>query len=300
MDYQDLTATIAASFPRLSPRLRTAARHVLDRPDDVALNSMRRVAADAGVHPSTMVRLARALDFDSYNDFRAGFQTRFRSHPTDYTGRARELQARSDGSTTRVLADVGSHVGANLHDTFAANGSERFEACARAILKGRRVYVAGLRSCYPVAFFFHYIYGMFRHNAFLLTGGGGSFGDNLRGFGREDVLIAIGFEPYTRDIIHAVRYVRDLGGTVVVLTDTLVSPLLDKDADLALIIRNESASFFHSISPAIAVAEALAALIVVEEGEDALHAIEDSTSQLARFMAYWNAPTERAAGDARP
>ena len=88
MDFAALSKNIAEKFPRLSPQLQRAARHVLDRPDDVALMSMRRLATSAGVHPSTMVRLARAFEFLSYNDFREPFQQRLRIRPADYLARA--------------------------------------------------------------------------------------------------------------------------------------------------------------------------------------------------------------------
>lgn len=41
MYYQALSKAIADGLPSLSPQLQMAARHVLDRPDDVALISVR-------------------------------------------------------------------------------------------------------------------------------------------------------------------------------------------------------------------------------------------------------------------
>ena len=82
---------MADSFPGLSPRLQIAARYVLDRPDDVALLSMRSMATNATVHPSTMVRLAKSYGFDSYQDFRPPFQQRLRDRPEGYLVRARNI-----------------------------------------------------------------------------------------------------------------------------------------------------------------------------------------------------------------
>src|SRR5690606_2156898 len=48
-----------------------ASRFVLDHPDDVALMSMREQAIRAGVSHSTMMRLARSLGLNSYEDMRA-------------------------------------------------------------------------------------------------------------------------------------------------------------------------------------------------------------------------------------
>ena len=60
MEGGPLTRPIVEAFNGLSPQLQTAARYVLDCPDDVALLSMREQARRAGVPPATMTRLAES------------------------------------------------------------------------------------------------------------------------------------------------------------------------------------------------------------------------------------------------
>lgn len=292
MEFSDLSTLIADRFPRLSPQLQVAARHVLDRPDDVALKSMRTVAADAGVHPSTMTRLVRALDIASYDVFRDAFQHRLRAHPADWAGRAQELQARAGGRRREAVGDVLDAAVANVRESFDANAYARFEACAQALGGARRLYVAARRSCFPIGFYFHYVYGVFRTNSLLMDGYGGTFADRMRGFGAGDVLFAISFDPYSAKTVQAVEFARENGGSSVVMTDSLVSPLVD-DPDRTLIIRNESPSFFPSIAPAMAVVEALVALMVLNDGDDAVTAIRRSERQLRHFDAYWNLTPNR-------
>ena len=286
MDFSELSKSIVDQFPRLSPQLQVAARHVLDRPDDVALKSMRTLAADAGVHPTTMTRLARALAFDGYDAFRSAFQHRLRSHPADYLGRAQEMQARA-GGRRRVVNEVLDAALGNLKESFAANSLERFETCADAISAAERVYVAGRRSCFPIGFYFHYVYGVFRTNSLLMDGYGGTFADRMRGFGPGDVLFAISFDPYSAKTVQAVEFAKESGGTSVVITDSMVAPLVD-DPKRTLIIKNESPSFFQSIAPAVAAVEALVALMVLKDGKRALKSIERIEHQLRQFDAYWN------------
>ncbi len=291
MDFATLSKRIAETFPRLSPQLQRAARHVLDRPDDVALMSMRGLAASAGVHPSTMVRLARAFDFTSYKQLREPFQQHLRINPAGYLSRARDLQARgAEGEPAALLWDLLSADLTNLRVSFEANGVEKFAAAAETLSGAERIYVAGLRSSYPVAFFFHYVYRMFLSNAVLLEGHAGTFADDLRALGSGDVMLAISVEPYTVETVKAVEYAKGQGAGAVVLTDSLVSPLAES-ADHVLILNNETPSFFHSVAPAVAVAEALIVLMVAEGGPPALAAIEKSESQLADFDAYWRQRT---------
>ena len=59
------------AYPKLSRQLKKCAAYILEHPSEVATLSMRQVAARADVPPSTMNRLARALGFGTYNEFRA-------------------------------------------------------------------------------------------------------------------------------------------------------------------------------------------------------------------------------------
>lgn len=293
MDFTAINQRLADVFPQLSPRLQKAARYVLDRPDDVALLSMRGLAAKADVHPSTMVRLARSLDFSGYAAFREPFQQRLRVRPAGYLDRARKLQARGgDGEDAKLLQEVLSANLTNLNETFEVNDVEKFRDFAKTLAAARRIYIVGLRSVFPVAFFFHYACRMFRDDTILLDGRGGTFADDLRQLGKGDVILGISFDPYTQETVRAVEFAKDHGGEAAVLTDSPVSPLA-KLGDHMLLIKNESPSFFHSIASAMAAVEALIVLMVAEGGRPALNTIRDSEGQLDGFDAYWHQKSKR-------
>jgi len=64
MEHGPLADRIVASFESMPAQLRTAARYILNKPNDVALLSMREQARQAGVQPATMTRLAKRLGLD--------------------------------------------------------------------------------------------------------------------------------------------------------------------------------------------------------------------------------------------
>ena len=138
MDYRALTKRITDAFPDLSPQLQQAARHVVDRPDDVALLSMRSLALAADVTPSTMVRLAQSLGYEGYNEFRELFQQRLRVGPSGYVERARDLQTRGMAGVYGLMKEVFEHHVGNLRETFG-----RGEAACRP-----RVARQGLSACF--------------------------------------------------------------------------------------------------------------------------------------------------------
>jgi DNA-binding MurR/RpiR family transcriptional regulator len=69
---------------------------------------------------------------------------------------------------------------------------------------------------------------------------------------------------------------------VVALTDSAVSPLA-RIAAASILVATESPSFFHTMTPLLAVAEILAALVAGRGGNKALAALEHTEAQLSTF-----------------
>ena len=167
-----------------------------------------------------------------------------------------------------------------------ANGPCKFAECADILLKAPRVFCLGRRSCYPVAFHFRYLMSVLRDGVRLLDGLGGTFTDELRDLRKGDVVFAVGFEPYSNATVDAVAAARELTCTVIAMTDTVVSPIAGPPAR-TILVQNDSPSFFHSVAPAMAAAEALAAVMVLRGGAKTLSTIAASERQMQRYSAYW-------------
>ncbi|CCQ73633.1 MurR/RpiR family transcriptional regulator [Magnetospira sp. QH-2] len=280
MNFQAVCQQIEKSYAGLSPQLKQAARYALDHPDDVALQSMRRLASMAGVHPSTMVRLVRELGMEGYTEFREPFRTRLRTAPGAYSRDARSLQQGT--SVERLMQDVfdqGRSIPREL--------TNQLSHCADLLGQARHIYVAGVRSCFPVAFYFQYACRMFRDNVVLLDGQGGTFADDLRRIGPEDVVLAVSFQPYSRNVVRVVDFAISRKARVIALTDSPLSPLLPGDDVVPLVLRSATPSFFHSVVPAMAVIQGLVMMLIANGGDAALDGLEDSESQLDAFEAYW-------------
>ena len=286
---------MTTSFDRLSPQLRKAARFLLDRPDDVALRSMRDVAKMANVPAATFVRLARSLNFPDYIALRDVFHRRIREGGTvhQYSLKARDLQMRSgEDKTLALMKDIFTSEAGNIEETFQRNSSKILLAAVEYIRKSDRIFVLGQRGCFPSAYAFNYVYQLFRPNSILLQNNAGMFADELRGIDMSDLLIAISVAPYTRDVVRAVRYARNKKAKILAITDDRLSPIA-RDADVTLLTATSTPSFFHSIISMIALVQTLLALLVARGGKQALEAIEQSERQLDWFGAYWNEDREK-------
>ena len=282
----DIDELIEQRFGDLSPRLQQAARYIIDNAQQVALSSMRTVAACADVDPSTMVRLAQELGFSGYQDLRALFRDKMIANGGAWAGRARRIQTRKETSSSLLLVtELLEQDQANLERTFSAENMAALERATQLINSARSVFVVGLRSLYPIAFYFHYASRLFNAKTVLLTGTGGTFADDLRLARRDDVMLVFSYRPYARDAVRAVDYIKNQGAKVIAVTDSKVSPIA-KAAEIAIVVSNSSASLLPTVMPFLAIAQALATLMVSEGSKAAIQQIARSERQLQSFRVY--------------
>jgi DNA-binding MurR/RpiR family transcriptional regulator len=75
---------------------------------------------------------------------------------------------------------------------------------------------------------------------------------------------------------------------IVAITDSAVSPIAQL-ADHVVFVPTDSPSFFHTMSPAFAVAETLAAVVAGRGGREALAAIQRKDEHLAALRTHLKA-----------
>jgi DNA-binding MurR/RpiR family transcriptional regulator len=286
MDKRGIEKRIEEHYPGLPPMLQRAARYVVDNPREVALNSMRAVASSAGLQASAMHRLARQLGFDGYEAMRAVYRDWLGSETGSFAERATELQKRGAGDKTGdLIRDLLHADGGNLERMADPAVMSALKTARDVLAQARHIYVVGLRSLFPAAFYFNYACGMFLHNTTLLTGTGGIFADELRGAGPDDALVVFSYDPYTRGAVSAVAYAHAQGLSIVAITDSLLSPIAAQ-AEAAIIASNATPSLFPSVVPAMEAAQILAALLIASGGQASLREVEKSEAQLRQFAVY--------------
>jgi DNA-binding MurR/RpiR family transcriptional regulator len=286
MDKHQLDKLIEETFQTLTPTLQRAARFILDHPKDVALQSMRTVATMAKLQPASMLRLARQLGFGGYEEMRDCFRHWLTEGDSMFTQRADALRKRSHGDqNTGLIREMLSAEQSNLEDTFSPERYKQILAAHTQLTAARHIYVVGLRSLFPAAYYFSYVCGMFLNNTTLLSGVGGVFADELRRIGPDDVIVVFSYHPYAQDALRAVEFSREHNAKVIAITDSTVSPVAGL-SDVLIVVRNTTPSLFPSVVPALAVSQTLAALLVANSSEDSLQQIANSEEQLKRFNVY--------------
>jgi DNA-binding MurR/RpiR family transcriptional regulator len=278
-----LNASIVEAFDLLPPQLQTAARYMLDRPDDVALLSMREQARRAGVPPATMTRLAKRLGLDGYDNVRELYAGAVRAGTLGFAGKAGvQVEVQALHGERALAAEMATALSRQIAALAEPAALDRLADAASRLHEARRVYCLGLRSCHAAAWHFHYMLSLLGDKTVMLDDAGGTGLDAIRDAGTADALLVASVEPYARATIEGARYAADRGVPVVALTDSEVSPLA-QIAGNTILVATASPSFFHTMTPLLAVAEILAALVAGRGGAKALAALEHTEAQLAAF-----------------
>ena len=265
---------LAEELSELTPEARKAATYVLENPRDVGVSTVREIAEAANVKPNTVVRMARQVGFEGYDDFRAPFRDAIRRGAADFPERARWLQEiRKSGNMGGLYADMVQDALRNIEETFAGITAERLKAAAEDIWNSRNVFVLGVGVNNSNARNFVYLAstGMVQFHA--IPHAGSNPIDDLAWADKRDVLIAMTGKPYRNEVIETAQVAHEQGMTVIGLSDSPASPLL-QCSDHSFVISADTPQFFPSSVSTIALLETLLSFVIAVASDEIVERVE--------------------------
>ncbi len=281
----DLVALVRQRFPDMSPQFQIGARHLIDFPEQVPVESMRRIATQAGVQPATLVRLAQSLGYSGWEPLRQVFVRGLDKAPRRYAEQARAAVGRRYPRSM-----LGRHVDAQADNMRLLDelNSDLLAEAARLLSKARHVHIAGFRASQASAYTLHYLYRLFRNSVTLVRGDAGLLEMELRAFEPDDAVVLIGFAPYSQETMRVAEAAHARGCQIIALCDSKVAPIA-RHAQLTLIFGTETPYFFPSSVAALALVEALAQQLLQRAGRRAIEALDQAENQLRQTGAYLGA-----------
>lgn len=267
-DYESLRLAMSERHRLLSKRLQQLAEFALDHPTDMALRTVAQLAAEAGVQPSTLIRFAKAFGYDGFSAMQQVFQGRLTDQRPSYSERIRALrkddpvdESSPSGAILDRFSDAAIQAIQHLRMEVTA---ESLEGPADILAKAERIHIVGSRRAYPVATYLTYALAQLGLKVHLLDGAGGMLTQQATAFEKDDVLIAISFQPYAPETVSVAAKAQEAGMQIVAITDGPLSPLLHMAA-ASFEIEETSVGAFRALSATMCLALAL----VVTTGEHA-------------------------------
>ena len=256
--FDELQADIGRRFPALSRQLQRIARFALERPQDVALDTVAAAAGKAQVQPSAMVRFAQALGFDGYTDMQRIFRDRLLERSSTYRDRIASLRRSAPGHSRprAVLHDFVSDSVARLSRLEDHVPPERLDRAVALLAGAARIHVLAQRRAFPVACYLGYALAQLELPVSILDGVGGMVREQARGMRPGEVLVAVSFRNYSPEVLELAADACRRGIAVVVITDSAVSPLA-RSATVAFDLGDPGDQPFRSLVEPLCLAQTL-------------------------------------------
>ena len=261
----DIISILEDKSPTFSKGQRRIAGYIIDSYDKAAFMTASRLGKTVGVSESTVVRFAVELGFDGYPEMQKAMQEMVMNRLTS----VQRIEVANDRIGNQdILAKVLQADADKLRQTADTINHDHFRLAVEAILRGRRIYVLGVRSAAPLANFAgYYLNYMFEDVRIITVSGAGEMFENLVNVTPDDVVLAFSFPRYSSATLKAVQYCRGLGATVIGITNSNVSPLA-QNSDHVMVAKSDMVSLVDSLVAPLSVLNALlVALVSAREAE---------------------------------
>jgi len=265
---------LTQEWDALTPEAQKAARYVLENPTEVGVSTVREIAEAAKVKPNTVVRMARQVGFEGYEDFRAPFREAIRRGAVSFPDRARWLQdIRRSGDLGGLYADMAEAAIRNVEETFAGIDAEAMKAAAEAIWTCRQVFTLGVGVNNANARNFTYLASTGMTQFHAIPRPGSTPVDDLAWADGRDVLIAMSMRPYRSEVVAALEVAREQGVRIIGISDSPASPII-RAADHGLVVTVDTPQFFPSSVPTIALLETLLSFVIALASDEIVERVE--------------------------
>ena len=267
MDYEHLRNELVRCHGSLSRRLQQINRFAMTHPNDMALETIAVIAERAEVPPSSLIRFAKSFGFSGFSKMQKVFQQGLVDSTSDYRQRVQTMNLQISQQTETAQSNLDHFINGGidaLHKLRESVTDEQIENAAAFLSKANVVHVAAQRRSFPIAAYFTYALSHLGVPNVLLDSLGGMFAEQGKTVREGDVLLAVSFSPYANEVLKLVEVVHARDVPVIVITDSILSPLASL-ADVCLEVKETEVFGFRGLVLSVLICLSLS--LIVELGK---------------------------------
>ena len=279
----ELLQKIDEKYPRLSKGQKKLADYIRQEYDKAAFLTAAKMGEVVGVSESTVVRFAMTLGYKGYPEFQKALEELVRTKLNSIQRMEVTYGRISQGEilTSVLQADI-----EKIKLTMGSMDQEAFEMAADTILKAKRIYVIGIRSCAPLASFLSYYLQLICEDVTLVnTNSSSEIFEQLIRIGQDDVVIGISFPRYSMRTLKALEFANNRNAKVITLTDSVHSPM-NLYSSCNLIARSDMASIVDSLVAPLSVINALVVALCMKKQKEVVATLETLEKIWDEYQVY--------------
>jgi DNA-binding MurR/RpiR family transcriptional regulator len=256
-DFDGLVAALVVRQGTLSKRHEQVARFCLNHPEDVAINSIVRLAEQAHVPPATITRFAKELGFAGFAELQRVFRERLLGPRPTYADQMTALTDVPDADLDHPAAVFDVFLQAAVGSLLRIGQSldrAALDAFVSVITQAEVVHIAAARGAFGIGAYAFYGLAKVGKRAHLIDNLGAMRVEQVAAMGPRDALIVLTFDDYTPETVAVAQAAYDAGRTVLAITDNELSPVVGLAAHV-LYVKEARLGHFRSQVPAIVVCQ---------------------------------------------
>ena len=228
MDYEHLRNKLVEGYSNLSGRLQQITRYAMTHPNDMALETIAVIAKRTEVPPSSLIRFAKSFGFSGFSEMQKVFQQGLLGRMSEYQKRVQNLNIEIRQQGEEVQSNLGYFIQGGIQALQSLRNTVKDEdivKTASIMLESDVVHIAAQRRSFPIGTYLTYALSHLGVPNMLLDSVGGMFAEQGKTIRKGDVLLAISFSPYANEVLKLAGNVKELGIPVIVISDSILSPL---------------------------------------------------------------------------
>ena len=279
----ELLRRIEEQYKELSKGQKRLADYIVQNYDKAVFLTAARLGKVVGVSESTVVRFATQLGYKGYPGFQRALEELVR-HKLNSIQRMEVTYGRI--SQSEILESVLQSDIEKIKMTIGSLDQKAFEEAVDTIVKARKIYIIGIRSCAPLAnFLCYYLNLIFDHITLVHTNSSSEIFEQMIRIGEEDVVIGISFPRYSMRTLKALEFASNRKAKVITLTDSVHSPMTIYSS-CNLIARSDMASIVDAIVAPLSGINALVVALCMKKQKEVVKTLETLEEIWDEYQVY--------------
>lgn len=284
MEQKNVYQLISEKIPAMSKSQEKLASYILHNTNTVPFYTVANLAKCAGVSEASVVRFAVFLGYSGYRELQNEMQNSMQMQLT--TKDRLKMSSRVYDDSDQAVYEIFKDDIANIESTMENLDSKALTDATDLLLNGKEIYISANLSAASLGLFLQYYLDIIIGNSKLL-GPVENKPEQLYSLNAEDVVVGISFSRYSTSTVNMMAFAKERGATTIVITDTLLSPLIPH-GDVVLTASSELPTFFDSFVAPLSLINTLITLVGkrrMGESEERLEELEGIWSHFDTFYS---------------
>lgn len=247
----------------LTPKAQTLGNYIMQNPSKVVFMTTRELAETCEVSEATVVRFVATIGYQGYSEFQQALK--------DFVNTGMSLPERVNMKGLKEPGLDRLHRGIleelnNLKYMYETIDVETMNRFVEHLDVSENVFITGSRLSYTFAYYLGWSLTKIRKGIHILKGSDSTAIDFLTNAPENSLVILTAATRYPNELIKLSKLVRRLGHTLLVLTDSSISPVI-QFANLSLVVPSRSIPFIGNVSNMLCVIQYLVQELASRKGD---------------------------------